>query len=178
MFALRKAIENKRFMRFRNNPIGNFLNIMRLVNITGSFNIHLFAPYHEGMKSPYPAAILECSNTGTALRTPDDNEQWEPFLFSDTFLAVTNHHRKLREPVDCPRYETLVNRLNETAVLDMDQALAIEREVAQLSGPYNTVQIIGLIPESREIWVSFREGAAPAWEAEPAHFQWDELFQK
>ncbi len=178
MFALRKAIENKRFMRFRNNPIGNFLNIMRLVNITGSFNIHLFAPYYEGMKPPYPAAILECSNTGTALRTPDDNEQWEPFLFSDTFLAVSNHHRKLREPVDCPRYETLVNRLNETSVLDMDQALAIEREVAQISGPYNTVQIIGLIPESREIWVSFREGAAPAWEAEPAHFQWDELFQK
>jgi hypothetical protein len=177
-FALRKAIENKRFMRFWNNPIGNFLNIMRFVNITGSFNIHLFSPYHEDMKSPYPAAILECSNTGTALRTPNDNEQWEPFLISDTFLAVTNHQRKLREPIDCPRYETLVNRLNETAVLDMDQALAIEREVAQISGPYNTVQIIGFIPESREIWVSFREGATPAWEAEPAHFQWDELFQK
>ncbi len=96
----------------------------------------------------------------------------------DTYLAVTNHHRKLNEPIDCPRYQTLVNRLNETSVLDMDQALAIEREVAQKSGPYNTVQLIGLIPESREIWVSFREGETPAWETEPAHFQWDELFQK
>ncbi len=60
----------------------------------------------------------------------------------------------------------------------MDQALAIEREVAQKSGPYNTVQLIGLIPESRELWVSFRDGETPAWEAQPAHFQWDELFQK
>ncbi len=165
-------------MFYRNNPLVNFQNIMRFTNITGSFNIHLFTPFRDGMKAHYPAAILECNNKGTALRTPADNQQWEPLLFSDNFLAVTNHHRKLRTPVDCPRYQTLVNRLNETSVLDMEQALTIEREVAQTTGPYNTVQIIGIIPETRELWVSFREGETPAWEADPAHFQWNELFQK
>jgi len=177
-FVLRKAVENRRLLLYRNDPIGNFLNIMNFANITGSFNIHLFSPYQEHMKSQYPAAILECNNKGTVLRTPADNEQWEPFLLSDTYLAVTNHHRKLNEPIDCPRYQPLVSRLNETSVLNMDQALAIEREVAQKSGPYNTVQIIGLIPESREICVSFREGETPSWENEPVHFQWDELFTK
>lgn len=178
MFALRKAVENKRIIFYRNDPLGNFLYIMRFTNITGAFNIHLFSPYRKGIKSPYPAAILECSNKGTALRTPADNQQWEPFLLSDTFLAVTNHNRKLRDPIDCPRYETLVNRLNDISVLNMEQALALERAVAQTSGPYNTVQIIGLMPESREIWVCFRDGETPAWETEPAHFQWNELFKK
>lgn len=178
MFALRKAVENKRIIFYRNDPLGNFLNIMRITNITGAFNIHLFTPYREGMKPQYPAVILECNSNGTALRTPADNQQWEPFLLSDTFLAVTNHNRKLRNPIDCLRYETLVNRLNDISVLTMEQALAIEREVAQTSGPYNTVQVIGLMPETRELWVSFRDGQTPAWEAKPAHFQWNELFKK
>ena len=47
------------------------------------------------------AAIIEVNNRGAALRTPEDNQRNEPRLFSDHFLAVTNHHRKLDDPVEC-----------------------------------------------------------------------------
>ena len=97
-----------------------------------------------------------------AIRTSADNQAYDPKLYSDYYLAVTNHHRKLAEPEPCWRYDTLVERLNGTDVLDMDTAFDIERDVAYFDGPFNTVYMTGFKPDTREIWVAFPEDGLTA----------------
>lgn len=71
-FALRQVIENTPSLLFP-EPIGSFRTNLGIINIAGSFDIHLFSPAPGGEIGLYPpAAILECSNRGTALRTSVD----------------------------------------------------------------------------------------------------------
>lgn len=175
-FALRQVIENSPSLLFP-DPIGGFRTNLGIINIAGSFDIHLFSPAQGGGIGLYPpAAILECSNRGTALRTAAHNRDDDPELLSNFYLAVTNHHRKLADPIDCRRYESMVADLNDTPVLDMERAFEIERAVAMNERPYNTVYMVGFIPDTREMWLSTAEGAVPAYRAEPSHFSWEEIF--
>lgn len=178
-FALRTGLEAYRCRKYRADPIGNLFAIVSSKHIAGSFDIHVFSPFlSDDLQPESPAAIIECNNRGTVLRTPDDNQQYEPKLFSKYFLAVTNHHRKLEQPVFSPRYETQVERLNAIDFLTMDKAFAIERAISQEVSPFNTVQMVGFIPETREIWVAFGDGILRAPEIEPTLFQWNDIFKE
>lgn len=177
LLALRRTVEKPRRLRFLRDAIGNFYGRLRRLHFAGSFDILLFSPSKApGLRSDPPASILECNHLRTVLRTPEHNDRYEPELEKEYFLAVTNHHRKLIPPVDCPRYETQVERLNALDILDMETAFDIERAVAQSRGPFNTVHMVGFNADRLEIWVSFAEGSLSAAEAEPAFFTWDELF--
>ena len=178
-FTLRQGLENMRLLFYSSDPVGNFHRILRRINIMGSFDIHAFVPSNSDRIQSYPpAVIIECSHKGVAIRTSDDNQDYDPEIYSDYYLAVTNHHRKLAEPTSCWRYDTLVDRLNGTEILDMETALDIERDVAYFEGPFNTVYMTGFIPDTREIWVSFPEDGLTAPESEPTYFQWDDIFEE
>ena len=175
--ALRLGLE-RRSLRFP-DPIDNVVRIISRIHIAGSFDIHLFsAAGSDGPDSVTPASIIECSHQGAMLRTPADNQNYEPKLLSDSFLAVTNHHRKLQPPVECPRYTHQVQRLNSLDVLDMDTALDIEREISQDQPPFNTVHLVGFIPDRLQLWVSFADGELSAVEADPAEFAWQDIFTR
>ena len=175
-FALRQSIENSPSLLFP-DPIGAFRTNLGIINIAGSFDIHLFSPAGKGgFRLHPPAAILECSNRGTVLRTAADNRNDDPKLLSNHYLAVTNHHRKLAHPIDCRRYESMVQDLNATPVLDMERAFAIERKVAMDKRPYNTVYMVGFIPDTLEMWLATAQGAVPSYRAEPSYFSWNEIF--
>ena len=176
-FILRQGIENIRLLSYISGPVRYFQRILRNINILGSFDIHVFTPSNSDMFPSYPpAAIIECNHKGTVIRTADDNQDYDPRLYSDYYLAVTNHHRKLAVPIYCERYDTLVDRLNDTEVLDMERALDIERDVAYFEGPYNTVYITGFKPDTLEMWVSFPEDGLTAPESEPTYFSWEDIF--
>ena len=176
-FTLRQGVENIRPLMCSSDPIGNFYRMIKSRSIAGSFDIHVFTPGNsDKIRSYPPAAIIECNYNGTAKRTSDDNQDYDPELFPDYYLAVTNHHRKLAEPTSCWRYDILVEHLNDTEVLDMELALDIERDVAQDGDPYNTAYMAGFIPDTREIWVSFAEDGLSVPESEPTYFQWEDVF--
>jgi len=178
-FTVRKGVEHMRPLWNSSDPIGNFYRILSRINIAGSFDIHVFAPRNSGTIQSYPpAAIIECSHKGTTKRTSDNNQDYDPKLYSDYYLAVTNHHRKFAEPISCWRYDTLVERLNDTGILDMELALDIERDVVWDNGLYNTVYMAGFIPDTLEIWISFAEDGLSASEAEPTYFRWEDVFGK
>jgi hypothetical protein len=175
-FALRQVVENSPSLLFP-DPIGAFRTTLGIINIAGSFDIHLFSPARgSGIGLYPPAAILECSNRGTALRTTAENRDDDPELLSNYYLAVTNHHRKLADPINCPRYNAMVEDLNATPVLDMERAFEIERNVAMDERPYNTVYMVGFIPDTLEMWLSTAEGGVPSYRAEPSRFTWEEIF--
>ena len=176
-FTLRQGLENVRLLFYSSDPVGNFYRILRRINIMGSFDIHVFTPSNSDIiQLNPPAVIIECNHKGAAIRTSDDNQDYNPKLYSDNYLAVTNHHRKLAEPESCWRYDTLVERLNDTELLDMETALDIERDVAYFEGPFNTVYMTGFMPDTREMWVAFPEDGLTAPESEPTYFQWDDIF--
>jgi len=178
-FTLRQAIENWPLLFHMQDPIGNLYRSIDRIHIAGSFDLHVFMPYSSiNFIADQPAAIIECSNQGIALRTAEENEDADPQLFSENYLAVTNHHRKLADPVACPRYDKLVGLLNKTTMLDMNTALDYERQVAQKTEPFNTTYIVGFMPDTLEMWVSFAEEGKTVAEAEPAHFFWEELFDQ
>ncbi len=178
-FTLRQGLENIGLLSYLSDPAGYFQRVLRKINILGSFDIHVFTPSNSDMFQSYPpAAIIECNHKGAVLRTAGDNQDYDPKLYSDYYLAVTNHHRKLTEPTTCWRYLTLVDRLNNTSVLDIDTAFDIERDVAYFEGPYNTVYMTGFKPDTLEMWVSFPEGDLAAPESEPTYFHWEDIFGK
>jgi len=176
--ALRQGIENKRFFLRQAARIEEVYDIVTSIGVAGSFDIHVYALQDlAGARPAYPAAVIECSHRGVALRTAADNQQYEPHLLSDLFLAVTNHHRKLMPPVVCERYTLQVELLNSTERLDMEKAFEIEREVAQDEGPFNTVHMVGFVPATRQIWVSFARDGQRAREVEPVRLAWEDLFE-
>ncbi len=175
-FALRQVVENSPSLLFP-DPIGGFRTKLGLINIAGSFDIHLFSPARGGGRGLYPpAAILECSNRGTALRTTAENGDDDPELRANYYLAVTNHHRKLADPIECRRYESMVDDLNATPVLDMERAFQIERNVVMDERPFNTVYMVGFIPDTLEMWLATAQGAVPSYRTAPSHFTWEEIF--
>lgn len=177
-FVLREVLEKRRYGIFNRNPITHFYKNIKISHIAGSFNVHVFQPYHSArLNSDPPAAVIEGNHRRVALRTYKENQADEPRLYSDYFLAVTNHHRKLIEPEPCERYETMVEALNAIEFIDMDTALEIERDVAQSKAPFYTLQMIGFSPDTKGIWVSFGDEEHSSYEVEPVHFFWDEIFQ-
>ncbi len=175
-FALRQVVENSPSLLFP-DPIGGFRTNLGLINIAGSFDIHLFSPARGGGIGLYPpAAILECSNRGTALRTTAENGDDDPELLANYYLAVTNHHRKLADPIECERYESMVDDLNATPVLDMERAFQIERNVVMDERPFNTVYMVGFIPDTLEMWLATAQGAVPSYRTAPSRFTWEEIF--
>jgi len=177
--ALRQGVENKRSFLRQPDRIADLYAIVGGIGVAGSFDIHVFSAERDsaGVQPAYPAAVIECSHQGAALRTAADNQQYEPRLLSELFLAVTNHHRTLMSPVACERYALQVERLNSLERLDMETALDIERDVAQDEGPYNTVHMVGFAPETRRIWLAFAQGELRAREVEPVQLSWEDLFE-
>lgn len=176
-FTLRQAIENWPLVFHMRDPVGNLYRYIDRIHIAGSFDLHVFMPYSSiNYLADQPAAIIECSNKGIALRTSEENEKFEPLLLSESYLVVTNHHRKLADPVACQRYDKLVGLLNNTTMLDINTALDYEREVAQTAEPFNTAYMVGFMPDTLEMWVSFAENGKTAPEAEPSHFFWNDIF--
>lgn len=177
--ALRQGIEYRRYFLRQPDQITDLHAIISAIWVAGSFDIHVFASQASGGAQPdYPAAIIECSHQGVALRTAADNQQHEPHLLSEFFLAVTNHHRKLTPPEEeCPRYAIQVERLNSLETLDIDRAFEIEREIVQDEGPFNTVHMVGFMPEARQIWIAFARGELRAPEVDPVQLSWEEIFE-
>jgi hypothetical protein len=176
--ALRQGIEYRRYFLRQPDPISDLQAVISAIRAAGSFDIHVFAsPSSGGAQADYPAAIIECSHEGVALRTAADNQQYEPRLLSDFFLAVTNHHRTLTPPDECPRYAIQVERLNRLETLDIDQAFEIEQEIIQSEGPFNTVQMVGFMPDARQIWIAFGRDGLRAPEVEPVQLSWEEIFE-
>lgn len=176
-FTLRKALEQWPPLWSWHDPLTHIYRMVRRNPVAGSFDIHVVAPATvAALTGGLPAAIIECTNRGAALRTAADNIATEPILNTDHFLIVTNHHRKLVEPVPCRRYERLVELLNETTTLDIATALAYEQEVAQRSAPFNTAYRIGFMPDVRELWVCFAQNSVSAADAPAVHVIWRELF--
>lgn len=175
--ALRRAVALPRRLFFLRDPVGNFFSRLRWLHFAGSFDILLFSPARRGLlRTDEPAAVLECNHVRTVLRTPADNADYEPVLESREMLAVTNHHRTLDPPEECPRYESQVNQLNAVDILDMETALDLERSVAQDEGPFNTVHLVGFNADRKEVWVSFADETQTAAEAAAAFFLWDDFF--
>ncbi|MCX8043621.1 MAG: C45 family autoproteolytic acyltransferase/hydrolase [Desulfobacterota bacterium] len=177
-FTLRQALEQWSPLWSWRDPLTHIFHLVRRNPVAGSFDIHVFAPAtFTAMTGGLAAAVIECNNRGTALRTAADNRAAEPTLDTNYFLVVTNHHRKLVEPVPCRRYERLVELLNETDTLDMATALAYEQEVAQRREPFNTVHRVGMMPDVRELWIGFARDGMPAADVPPVHITWEDLFR-
>lgn len=175
-FTLRQALEQWPPLWSWHDPLTYIYRLVRRNPVAGSFDIHVFAPATlTALSGGLPAAVIECTNKGTALRTAADNKAAEPMLNSDHFLVVTNHHRKLVTPVACRRYERLVELLNATDTLDMATALAYEREVVQRSEPFNTAYRVGIMPDVREFWICFAQNGVSAADAPSVQITWEEL---
>lgn len=172
---VRQVLETRRF-GLSDDPI-TYLSLQLATRlIAGSYNIHIFKPY-ENNGSETPAAIIEGNKFQTGVRTWRENQRDDPKLLKDHYLAATNHHRKIQEPESCSRYTTIVNELNSVDVLDMDTALEIERAAAQRDGDMQTIQMMGINANTREIWVAFSDGENSSWDVEPAYFIWDDFFE-
>ncbi len=174
--VLRDALES-RFYGLSRDPIHNFHSRIGLSLTAGSYNIHVFTPYKNGPAiSDPPAAVIEGNTIFAVRRTAGDNDWYTPKLESDTFLATTNHHRKMLTPVECERYDAIVAQLNALDTLDVDTAWEIETSVVQEDGPYHTLHMMAFDADAREIWLSFSDGEKHPYELEPVHFTWDDFF--
>lgn len=177
--ALREALESNRYGLFNRDPIGYILFKLRFVNLGGAFNIHLFTPFDTSrFSSDPPVAAIEINKNRKVLRTVEQNKNAEPEIHSAYFFAVTNHHRHLRDPVDCWRYERIADRLNGIDTMDIDTAFDIMMDVVQTEGYYHTLQMLGFAPDAKKFWVSFGDAGTRAYEAPPVIFQWEDIFPR
>jgi hypothetical protein len=175
-FVVRRGLES-RSRGMRKNPIGSMFRRLLITPVAGSYNLHMIAP-DAVQRGPTAeeAAVIEGNNIWTGFRTYRYNSMDEPRLNADCFLAATNHHRKIIPPVECPRYETIVDALNSLSKLDMQAGFSILRSVAQDEGPMHTVQMIGISAASRELMISFGGDERSAYEKEPVPLTWNDLF--
>lgn len=177
LLALRQTLERPVRPWLRRDPAGSFFSRLRWLHFAGSFDILLFSPARSfWQRDGYPASVLECNHMRSVLRTPEDNDSHEPVLENAEMLTVTNHHRTLSPPEPCPRYEILVDRLNDCETLDLDAALDIARSVAQDDGPFHTVHLVGFNADRKQVRVSFADETQGAAEAATVFFLWGDLF--
>ncbi len=175
--ALRESIESNWYGLFNRDPIGHILFKFCFSNLGGAFNIHVFTPFDSsGFVSDPPVAAIEGNRNVKFLRDFEENSADPPEIDSKYFFAVTNHHRKLKKPVECWRYEIIAERLNEIETMDIDKAFDIMMDVVQTEGYYHTIQMIGFAPDLRRFWVSFGDENRRAYQAEPVEFNWNEIF--
>ncbi len=172
-FVLRDVLESR-----RDDPLLYFYLRIALSHTAGSYNIHVFRPHLGGdEKAAAPAAVIEGNHLWAVARTPAQNSRCEPRLDGSCCLAATNHHRLLLEPVPCERYEKIVQALNGSGAPDMQAALTIASETYQYDGPFHTMQIMAFNADTREFMVSFADGSGHAYEKEPIHFFWEDIFR-
>ncbi len=137
----------------------------------GTYDIHLISP--TGRTDP-PAAVLECNHDGLALREPTD----DPLPHPNT-LAVTNHDRELHPPINCSRYDTIEEMVDDfDGDLDADRLWAIEAEVTKDWGSGGTIQTMRVVPSELRIDVAFADHAAVAADNPITSHDWAWLFEE
>jgi hypothetical protein len=129
--------------------------------------IHAFGTSEAANELDEPSLIVESNHVGITRRVTQDDPVLAPF-----FLAATNHHRVLYDPVDCWRYTTIRNMVTETGVMDTGRAWSIAGAVA---GSW-TVQTMLFRPDIPDIFVSVTTDDTPAPQHTPSHLAWSELF--
>jgi len=124
---------------------------------------------HALQTMPDAPCIIECNYAnGTLQRWQPDNTQ-----LPGVNLAATNHFRQLYPPVYCYRYDNIVDSLTA------DGAVSAARQWQLLGGAAGTgsnLQVIQYLPASGQISWAVSSPGEPAYLAEPAVYNLQELF--
>ena len=146
------------------NDIGSVLSGQQQIPST---IIHTFGPGLDPSLPFPPSQVIESNYDGLAIRFPSD----DPVL-SDFFIAATNHHRVLYDPVSCWRYALIQQLVSEDYKMDTPEAWTIETEVSVQT----TVQTMIFRPDLRDILIAFSVDSFPAPYHTQSHLRWEDIF--
>lgn len=134
-------------------------------NRLGSSIIHAFKD--EGASSS--PVIIECNNLqGVALRTIANNND-----SLGVNLVATNHHRLLYAPINCYRYQGIVNFLHSNPNISAGRSWTIMKDAA---GVTNNIHAIQYISSTKQIKWATCTISDPAYLQNFSTFNLDELF--
>ncbi len=127
--------------------------------------VHGFGPNLARLDPP--CLVIEANYDGIALRLPGD----DPIL-SPNFIAATNHHRTLYNPVSCWRYTLIQTLVTDDYVIDTGEAWEIESRVSVST----TLQTMLFQPDTGDVWLAVAASGTPAPEFAPERLKWDLFF--
>ncbi len=168
--SLREGIETRDFDGDGQATIHDAVAAVEAQGRLGTYDIHLVSPAD---RTDPPAAVLECNNTGLALREPTA----DPLSHPDC-LAATNHDRLLHPPEACSRYATIEEMVEDhDGQLDLDRLWEIERAVTKDWGSGGTIQTMRFVPAELRIDVAFADQTDLAPDNPITSYTFAELFE-
>ncbi|HDH96474.1 MAG TPA: hypothetical protein ENF73_01950 [Proteobacteria bacterium] len=162
-------------------PFAAFESVIENGKVDTGNNFHFVMP-GGGRDADVPAGCFEVDDNAehpdgfATIRTSMDTDVNQTDLTEALF--VTNHHRKRYPPVDCWRYETMIERVNELldsgdGVIDLEELRWV---AAQVSYDWATVYTVVFKPSDWTL-IIYRSGwGHPASENEGVKVPYDVLF--
>ncbi len=119
------------------------------------------------------AIVVESNNqNGVVVRTIEDNSI--PPIIYGTNLVLTNHFRKLYQPVYCYRYENFADSLSQNSFVDIQRSSNLTSACAGISA---NIQKIQYIPSISKVKWAVAQANLPAYQNDFNDFNITELFE-
>lgn len=142
-------------------------------NRANSYDIHVVADRNLASDDSNSVVVEVSNRDGFAFRYSSDEPDIAPCR-----MILTNHHRVLRPPVYCYRYDFLMDSLVTNPDVTLDRLWNFMGAVGWPAIPAfgGTLQSMIFMPEQLKIGLAIAENGIPSYTKDPEWILWSDLF--